>query len=261
MTAKLGIRILIGFLFAVVGGFVCNCVLGTDLHLSFIAGLLLFASSELFLVLIAYENLERTNNAAISIASALPEEGRFSDFFAILLLSSLRRHARRMLVDGIEINRKEEAPRVWTECISQIETSLVVTSYILPSYWWKKGYAEPTIEIQKRKVAEGKKIIRIFLWENDEEFQTLRDVAVKQKEGKIIVKHAQYKDIMSDKKIATCLKRVGTADVAVIDNNWVVLHFLDKKRDTKSITISRNPEKVEASREFLGLLQLIAKDF
>jgi hypothetical protein len=261
MTAKLGIRILVGFVFAVGGGVISNLVLKLDSALSFIVGLLLFVSSELFLMLIAHENLERVNAAALSIADLLSKEGGFSNFYVILLLSSLRSHTRRMLEQGIEITAQEETPRLWTESITHLETSLVVSSYVSPSHWWKKGYADPNIEIQKRKIAEGKSITRIFLWDDDAELQELKGIAATQKEGGIKVKQAQYKDILLDNKIKKCIQRIGTPDVAVIDNNWAFLHFLDNKRDTKSLIITHNPEKVEVSREFLGLLQSMARDF
>ena len=259
--SNIGLKVLIGFVFAIVGGVICDLIFKLNDDISFLTGILLFISCELFLLILAHENMQKVSNLVLSLVKSLPEEGHFSDFYTIISLSSLRKHTRKLIDYGIEFHKGEEIPRIWTECITNIETSLTVVSYVSVSHWWRKGYAIPNLEIQKHKVTVGKKIVRIFLWDTNDEYEKLLKLAEVQKQSGILVKNVPFNTILSDKAIKKCLKKIGTPDVGVIDNKWAALLFLDSNRDIKSLTLTHNQEIIDTSREYIGLVEPMAQGF
>jgi hypothetical protein len=259
MNRGAAIKLVISLCFGVFLGIVLG-LFRLGLEGGILAGMLLTVIAEMFFVLVAQDDARRVNLALINLAEALPQGRSFPNFISQTLISSLHDRTIELLEQGIEIKAKR-VPLFWTTCVLNVDTSLNVAAYIAAENWWERPYSLANVSAQKGKAAEGKAISRVFIWKEQEEVERLLAHARDQQEAGISVQHISIAELDADKSISAWLANLGTPDVALIDGQWTVLHFLDEQRDTVRLVVSRDPVKVQATRAYLDLLQQAAHPF
>jgi NDP-sugar pyrophosphorylase family protein len=247
----------------IISGVIANLVFKFDEQMSFIVALLVFAVLELLFLLLSFESLSEIGRIFNLIAQSFEKSGRFSDFFNVELVSSLGGANREILSDGISISKTEDVALLWLRCLSNFETSAQITNYMHPDVWVDMGYSRANLEVQKIMIAEKRvDIVRIFIWETPDEFDKLQEVMKEQKKFGAKVKHLQLDKISKNNTLQQYAKKLGTMDFVIFDNSYILLHYLDKQRNTKSAKLTKNKKVVENGKEFFNLLEkLVAEDF
>ncbi len=254
-------KIILSFISMILSGVIANLVFTFDKKESFIVALLVFAVLELLFLLLSFENLSKVGNIADLIAHSFEESGNFSDFFNVELVSSLKKANREILSDGIRMGKKEEVILFWFKCLGNFETSAQITTYVHPEFWKTRGYLELILAIQKIKIREDGEIRRVFIWETPEEFDRLQELMKEHKSSGAKVKHLQRDSILKDIPLKRYAKQLGTLDLAILDNRYVLIHYLDGQRDTKSVKLTKDKKILEDSKNFFRLLELAAEEF
>lgn len=266
-------------------------VLELDAGAAIVAGLLLTVVTELALIILAQDRADRerrdllsraeliprlreaqrrSERATLGIASAArelsPGGGRFARFMAQNLIESLHKESRRVLEDGLEIEASE-VPLFWTTCLLNADSTVKVASFIDPAAWWEKPYGRANVAVQKDKVRDdGLQITRIFIVDGDPEVERIRDTAEDQYRAGLTVRYIRRTEIDDDPLLAGHRDKAGSYDVALIGPGWTVVHYLDlepgaEHRHTRKLLMTKNPERREAVRSYLSLLEESAHRF
>jgi hypothetical protein len=216
LSTRLKLSLLFSFLIAVGGSVIADLVFDLSCPQSFFWEIILFIMTELFLLLLESDHSRTVRTSLLNIIRTIQVEDNFSNYFLSVILSRIRANARGFTQKGIEIP-KEDAGRVWTACVANVDFELLTTSYVLHSEWWPKEYAYSSVELRKNKARQNKYIRILFLCDNLQEISEVKPIADDLKIAGITVSHASFESLTTDHIRSAKLKRIGTPDFGIID--------------------------------------------
>jgi hypothetical protein len=122
-----------------------------------------------------------------------------------------------------------------------------------------KGWREFAIAVQEERIKNGCKFSRIFCIDSESEKEMLRDEMLTQQKIGIEVGYVLKQELLSNKLLNEYQKDMGTLDVAVIDDAWVMRGHLDKDRNFIGASATRDNEILKKALFLIREAQKIAK--
>jgi len=131
----------------------------------------------------------------------------------------------------------------WKDCISRTEHKFTILSYASNEETWHlHGWREFALAIQEERLKNGCRIERLFCLETNKEKDELNNEMMIQKNIGIDVGYFLKKNLLNNKLVKKYSHEIGTLDVALIDDSWVMRGHLDNKRSFTGASASRDEE-------------------
>ena len=234
-----------GLVFGLVVGFITSFVL--EPSVGFLFGLLAWmvgATVDLtFRVLDLSKIAENTNTIV-------------SDLLATDPVSELRlqfgfRNLARRGAELVEVG-KDDVLEFWWACLLRAKSKWSVVTYARPEETWARGWGKESAQnLQEERVRNGCSIERTFLVGSEAELNQLMDSVQHQKDIGISVMWALDSQLQQSELVTSFANRLGTWDVAIVDDRWVYRTNLDSERRIVGASASSHATDVEAARRFL----------
>lgn len=223
--------------------------LGLFAYLTTTAGITLWNSAKLkkfnkLLSEVAYiANHLRIQDSAIRSGSRA-----FDLFWAISLLRA-KEGIYSLLDSGDFIINKEQAPKFWLQAIINTDSTWLATNVVGTQLDWQSGWENKGIKYQ-RFVNELSNITikRIFIYEKTSDINDVQIAIMKEHQDNNIQVRWVAKDLnnLHWAPFDMLDKSVGTEDIVLIDNNYLLLFNLLENKSLESIKCTNNETSVSS---------------
>lgn len=193
------------------------------------------------------QRMEALESRYTKISLLFDALGERDHFFEIVLLYGLRAYGRLFSERRIRVDR-EHALEFWLDCIRGCKRWLTVT-YARPEESWDLKFGgEIALAVQQERIRSGGEIKRLFLVDDEKEYEHLRKVMKEQESIGVKVKYLIKSDLPKQKIVSDCIDALGTLDFALVDNVWVWKMNLDKARRPGSSEAIKNKNLAEKAQ-------------
>lgn len=222
---------------------------------SFLFGLGTFIALQLITVIIANATIRETISNISIVNDYLKNGDSFTEMAVIYALRSAS-YAK----DKIDVH-KDDVLELWKECISRIKSKWTVLSYATPEDCWNLTWgAKHSLAIQNERIKAKCQIQRIFLVDSDKEIENLRSAIANQKGIDITVKWLTVHELLENRCCKQAVKELKTFDVAVADESWVFMTFLDNSKNIVSARATRTASHLKAAKKLLSEAEGLSHD-
>lgn len=209
--------------------------------------------------------LDQIDSTTAELAETIAElENRYSQinaFFNIIqhddpyerlgLVYSLQSIAEFRSERMITVDR-EHVLKLWRDCVAA-STHWFTTSYIRPEAAWDTGWADTVAQaITRERMATGGKIDRIFIVDEQDEYERLRPLIQVQEDIGVQVRWIMKDELLQNKVVARYVEDLGTLDITVANDSWVFRIYLDANRDYTHMTGVRDAQVLERAKFILN---------
>lgn len=175
------------------------------------------------------------NNVNVFFAAAQTQ-----DRFAQLRLLYAAREMAKFASDQVITLAREHIFPAWLDCLTTA-TTFDAFNYVRADEVWRSGYFEEVSHIaQVGRLAQGAKVRRIFVVDDEEERQYLEPLMQHQADAGIEVRWVLAAEVRKLPFMNDHLRALGTEDLIVIDDELVFRVFLDANRSMQSCSITQN---------------------
>lgn len=236
----------LALLISVVAGLISSCWLaGKD---SFLFGLMVLVVVQTLQNSLKLEAIETGIGRTSAFIGAIVSE----DPIAELRLKYSFRRAAILNAHSVHVP-KSEVLSFWESCMSRTRSRWIVTTYAAQEETWELGWASQSAKrIQADRIATGCKITRIFVVEDEEEKERLQAIGTEQKALGIEIRWILKSSLLKNYEVRAAYDRLGSIDVALVDDAWIYRTELDDRRRIVSATASRSGDLVGDARFALG---------
>ena len=156
----------------------------------------------------------------------------------------------RLAKAAVDVGR-DDVWNLWRDSMARANARWSVVTYAAATDTWLLAWRRQALAIQKERLMNECKIERVFVVDSPEEWERLGDVVREQREAGISVWWVVKEKIVGHALATSACTRLGTLDVAVIDDSWVYRTYLDSGRALVGASVSRDSAIVEAARVFV----------
>lgn len=162
--------------------------------------------------------LENSNLQVNAFFGVLLESDRFAE---IALKYGLRGTGNKIIPGKVVKVGPSQALELWRDYMWASEQWLGI-SYTKPNQSWYGGYGGAIAQgIQRERVSAGGTIRRVFVVDDDNEYEQLKQLMIKQEDAGIAVRWIKKDELEQNPYISENVDALQTLDLAVIDNSWV----------------------------------------
>jgi len=249
------ILIVIGELgFAVVAGWITSFYF-INQDFSFIFGLGTFIALQLATVIVISATVRETISRLSLVTDLIKNGDSFTELAVVYAIRSAS-----FAKDKIDV-QKDDVLELWKECISRIRSKWIVLSYATPEDCWNLTWgAKHSLAIQNERIKANCQIQRIFLVDSDKDIDKLRSAIAHQKEIDITVKWLTVHELLKNRYCKQAVKELNTFDVAVADESWVFMTFLDRSKNIVSARATRSSSLLKAAKKLLSEAEGMSHD-
>lgn len=173
--------------------------------------------------------------------------GQRDHFFDIALIYGLRTYGRLLSEKRVSVDR-DHALEFWLDSIRGCKTWHTVT-YSRPEESWDLMLGEViALAVQQERIRSGGEIRRLFLVDDEEEYEHLRKVMKEQESVGVHVRWLVRSELPGHPRVEECIKTLGTRDFALVDNSWIWRANLDMMRRITSAEAVKDKHLVEKAR-------------
>lgn len=185
---------------------------------------------------------EQTNmiRAAMNQVDAFFGAAAKQDKFAQLRLAYAARELGKFSSEQIVTLGREYIFPAWLDCLSSAQT-FDAFNYVRADEVWRSGYFEEASHIaQVGRLAQGARVRRVFMVDDEEERQYLEPLMQHQANAGIDVRWILAADVQKLPFVDDHFQVLGTKDLIVIDDEMVFRVFLDSGRSMQHCSIARD---------------------
>jgi hypothetical protein len=159
--------------------------------------------------------------------NAIKQKDRFSE---MALIYGLRAYGRLLSDKKISVERNHVL-EFWRDCIGGSKRWLAL-NYVKPEETWDTAGWGGAISqgIQQERILAGGTIKRVFLVDNEKEYEHLKQTMKNQENIKIEVRWLTKDKLLMEKMTRERINALGTVDICIVDDSWVFLAYLDRAR-------------------------------
>ena len=238
----------------VIVGYIAYIVSAPNSDLAGMFGIMIGLMTTLVVALLieSYRHAQDLNDNKTLLASLLrhiaEQHEKVSDFTQVLRYG-VTRIPRERLIEG------------FVQSMWRVESDLAATNYIRPEEGWGRAYGELYHEIQRTKIKVNNATIRrVFILDDEDEMNTLRNVMSRQKEVGVHVKYIFRRKIATTSLLKMAADALETLDFDIIDNKYVWCTLLDTNRKIKEGKVLFGREECNKYKRFHDNLFAEASD-
>jgi len=247
--------VLVELALAIVVGILFGVVFNENWHLDWIPGTVLFFALEVVRLNWAMARIKESYAILSNVLEALRGTGT-DNFRRVLLLYGLN-----PIGDVWKSTVSVGKPQVldfWRDCIEATKLRWSSVSYATGQDVWERSWSDHALAIQSERIKAGCDILRVFIVENHDEQERLRKIMDEQTKVGITVHCVLAADVKKSKRIMEPLQKVGSWDVALVDDAWVFITQLDKQRAVRGVLATRDASLVEYVRQYVSEVKELA---
>ncbi len=225
---------------------------------SLLIGTISFFSIELIRLKLSTEKILEQHNLINSLINLLKPHDKVSE---LALLYGLR-NLSKLTPESVLVS-KDDTWDFWKDCVGRAENKFSIISYTSPDETWNlKGWKEFSLAVQEERIKNDCKIERIFCIDSESEKEMLKDVMLSQQKIGIEVGYVLKEKLLSNKVVNEYCRDIGTLDVAIIDDFWVMKAHLDNNRNFIGASATRDKEILrKVSFVFREAKKIAKRDF
>ena len=173
--------------------------------------------------------------------------GERDHFFEIALIYGLRAYGRLLSEKRVVVDR-DHALNFWLDSIRGCIRWHTIT-YSRPGESWDLEYGDSiALAVQQERIRSGGEIKRLFLVDDDDEFEHIHRVMKEQEKVGVNVRWLLKSEIPKQRRISECIDALGTLDFALVDSSWVWRGHLDRSRRLVRAEAVKDKELAERAR-------------
>ncbi len=134
-------------------------------------------------------------------------------------------------------------------------------SYVANDETWHLAWGKKLLSIQEERIKNDCVVERIFLVDSDDEVNLIENVAKSHHQIGIKVSWLLKDKLLESTSVYEAHNNLRTFDVAIADNSWVCLTYLDKKRMITSAEASMKKDFVKAACFMVDEAKRLSNDF
>jgi len=254
MSKSLYIEIAVNVILSIITSVVSSFFIEKDS--AFIVGLSTFFLFSLVLIQVKMNSNIIQNNKIIGLISGFLEKGSFREVFIKQTLFNLDKIKEK----GISSNSNNYW-ELWLTCIGASQKSWIVTNYAKVDVVWDLSFSDKVVNIQREKILNGQKISRIFIFDTIQEKDEMKETLNKQLELKTEIRWLIKSTILKNQTINTLIKKVGTIDFAIVDDDWIFRTYLDRNRRVKYVNAIKNTSLTDDAKTLMDELIKLSKKY
>lgn len=209
----------------------------------FLVGLVAYFAVEMLRFNLWAEKIHDQYQRVATAIEALQATDPVSD---LLLLYGLRQRGR-LDNSSVRVDR-DDVWRFWRDCIGRANNRWSAVTYAQAADTWRLAWKQAALAIQKERVMNGCTIERVFVVDSNEEWTSLTDVVAEQRAAGISISWVLKEKVTAHALASTAAQRLGTMDLAVVDDTWIYSTYLTDDRKLKGSCASRDTAALEAAR-------------
>lgn len=213
--------------------------------------LALLGTIAVYLVLERRSKLDEIQKSVNSLDSKFSQVNAFfgafrirDHFSEIALIYELRREGKLTSDNALFVERNKVL-NLWRDCMAGSKRWLAVT-YTKQEVSWDTGWGNAIAQgIQTERISAGGTIKRVFVLDSLDELEYMRKIIEDHKKIRVDVRWILKSDLLKNQLVAERIKSIGTLDVSIVDDSWILRVFLDNKRQYTSAEVNKERELVE----------------
>lgn len=187
---------------------------------------------------------------------------RNEKFQYLALKYGLRRLTRIIDEETVQVQDYSETLETWRECILESKEWLA-SSYAKNAWGTGDGFGDKiSFDYQRLRIETDGDICRVFIVDDDEEYERLKPVMKKQSDIGVSVRWVKREFLEKLPHVKRAQKELDTWDVALVDHQkWTFVFDLDQNHNISGCTISMRKQNVEWARTIFQEAWGAGKDF
>jgi hypothetical protein len=171
-------------------------------------------------------DLEHRYSQINAFFNAFRENDHFSE---VALIYSLRPYGKLVNERMVEVDRNHVL-NFWRDCVRGCKHWFAV-DYSKQEESWSSGWGDVSAQgIQQERIHAGAVIRRVFIVDNESQYERLKPVMKTQESIGIEVRWLTKDELLKNEFVSDHIKVLGTLDVAIIDDTWIYRGFVDQAR-------------------------------
>lgn len=202
----------------------------------------------IYLVLEHRSTLERIQESVDTLESKFSDVNAFfgafrsrDRFSEIALLYRLRGDGKMISANTLVVDRGKVL-NLWKDCMTESMRWLAVT-YTRQEISWDTAWGDAIAQgMQTERITAGGVIKRVFVLDDMTEFERMRRIIEGHSKIGVDARWILKSELLKNQLVRERIESLGTLDVSIVDDSWILRIFLDPARQYTSSEINRDAD-------------------